>query len=78
MGLLPLTYRRPAYVSKEEYRLSQTSLDDQGKTSLRSGKSGVSAGIPDALSFDQIISGATCPVRQTGPHLRDFMSDLDH
>jgi hypothetical protein len=63
MGRLPLTYTRPAYVPKEEFRQSQVSLSGQEKTSLRSGKSGVLAGVPNELSFDKIVNGGTCPVR---------------
>lgn len=58
-----LTYRRPAYVdcpisaswsTEEKIR----SIDG----SVKSGSTGMSNGIPDALSFDRIISGGTCPV----------------
>lgn len=62
MGLLSLTYRRPSYVSFEQFRRNQYSEKDD--ESLSSSKSGVSAGIPDGVSFDNIISGKTCPVRQ--------------
>lgn len=63
MGLLALNYSRPAYVSKEVCRQSQASSGEQEKTSLRSGKSGVSSGVPNSLSFENIIGGGTCPVR---------------
>lgn len=36
-------------------------------SSLRSGQSGASAGVPEALAFDKIISGGTCPVRPPRP-----------
>jgi hypothetical protein len=62
MGLLPLTYKRPSYVPRDDARLSQSSLGEQEKTSLRSGKSGASSGIPNALTFDKIVGGGTCPV----------------
>lgn len=62
MGLLPLTYTRPSYVSHEKFRNSLVSLGKDDKASLRSGKSGVSSGIPNNLSFEKIISGTTCRV----------------
>lgn len=60
MGLLPLNYRRPAYVEKQQFKNSTTSFDEKG--SVRSGQSASSVGIPDALSFDKIMNGGTCPV----------------
>jgi hypothetical protein len=55
--VLSLSYRRPVHVSS-----SRTSLDSEKPTeSISSGSSGT-YGIPDALSFDKIISGGTCPV----------------
>ena len=66
MGLLPLTYRRPAFADKASLQDSRSSLEgnenDTSDTSLRSGRSGNSAGIPPALAFDRIIDGGTCPV----------------
>lgn len=64
MGILPLTYTRPKHVDQETYQSSRDSLSDAEKsdTSLKSGRSGNSAGIPDSLSFDKIVSGGTCPV----------------
>jgi hypothetical protein len=59
-----LTYRRPAYrpntgrssvIPSEDY--------ENSRDSVKSGHSGgLSAGIPDALSFDKIVNGGTCPV----------------
>lgn len=54
-----LAYRRPRHVSYEN-RNSLTS--EEGKSSLLSGSSDITAGIPDALAFDRIINGGTCPV----------------
>ena len=48
-----LNYRRPAHKD-----VDTKSIDD----SIRSGMSSTSTGIPDALSFDRIIQGGTCPV----------------
>ena len=78
MGLLPLTYRRPAYVDKD---ISLSDESDAGQNTLTNAPtndseaglekpeqnlkpvhSGSSAGIPSALSFDKIIEGGTCPV----------------
>ncbi|KAJ1336034.1 Regulator of G protein signaling domain-containing protein [Microdochium nivale] len=70
MGLPSLKYRRPAYVDNHQFRMSLTSLDEKG--SVRSGQSASSAGIPDALAFDKIINGGTCPPCT----LRDFMNYL--
>ncbi|KAI9670890.1 MAG: hypothetical protein M1817_003775 [Caeruleum heppii] len=65
-----VNYRRPAYV--ESSRSSSTSERKSLNGSLESGTSGMSRGIPDALSFDRIISGGTCPPCTT----RDFMNYL--
>jgi hypothetical protein len=64
MGLLPLTYTRPKHVDQESFRNSGDSFSDTEKSdgSVKSGRSGYSAGIPDSLAFDKIISGGTCPV----------------
>lgn len=56
-----LTYRRPPHVAS-----SNASVNGEEKTRSIGGasqSSGMSYGIPDALSFDRIISGGTCPVR---------------
>lgn len=58
-----LTYRRPAYVDCPVS--SSWSIEERIKSvdgSVKSGSTGMSGGIPDALSFDRIISGGTCPV----------------
>ncbi len=52
-----LAYRRPAKRASID---SDNSDDNSG--SLRSGNSNRSAGIPEALAFDKIINGGTCPV----------------
>lgn len=64
MGRISLTYRRPGYVDKEEFRQRETSteFDDKRDASMESGRSGASSGIPDALTFDKIMNGGTCPV----------------
>ncbi|KAI0011388.1 hypothetical protein F4779DRAFT_637232 [Xylariaceae sp. FL0662B] len=75
MGILSLNYRRPEYVDKQQFRKSDSSFDtndEKSDASLRSGRSGTSAGIPDALTFDKIISGGTCPPCT----IRDFMNYL--
>jgi hypothetical protein len=59
-----LSYRRPERVSRPG-TASTTSGEHQRKSieeSVRSGSSGMSNGIPEALSFDTIIAGGACPV----------------
>ena len=62
-----LTYRRPPHVdsarasvlgSEKTKSIGETSIDSQ----VSGGSGGMSFGIPDALSFDRIITGGTCPV----------------
>ena len=62
-----LTYRRPPHVDsarasvlgdEKTKSIGEASIDSQAS----GGSGGVSYGIPDALSFDRIISGGTCPV----------------
>jgi hypothetical protein len=66
-----LAYRRPERVSRPSSAASisgetkQKSIQD----SVHSGSSGMSHGIPEALSFDKIISGGVCPVRKYPIHL---------
>lgn len=66
MKLLSLQYRRPKQVDSETYRQRRESLEE-AEGSVKSGVSGASSGIPDALSFDRIINGGTCPVRPYDP-----------
>ncbi|EMR63955.1 putative regulator of g protein signaling superfamily protein [Eutypa lata UCREL1] len=72
--VLSLTYRRPAYVEKDKpsRKDSSSSYGEKTDTSLRSGRSGAPAGVPDALSFDKITNGGTCPPCT----IRDFMNYL--
>ncbi|KAI1851996.1 hypothetical protein JX265_008198 [Neoarthrinium moseri] len=74
MGFLSLGYRRPPHVDKDAFRQSMTSdsFSEKEDASLRSGRSGASAGVPDALTFDKIINGGTCPPMS----VRDFMNYL--
>jgi L-rhamnose mutarotase len=69
MGLLPLTYTRPVHVDRDSYRQSYSD-NKTSDDSLRSGRSGTSSGIPDALAFDKIMSGGTCPVSDYARHLQ--------
>ena len=74
-----LLYRRPAHVSSAATSVSdekRKSID--GDTLASEGTGYVPFGIPDALSFDKIIDGGTCPVGPTvhpspphGPKHRD-------
>ncbi|KIW09482.1 hypothetical protein, variant [Verruconis gallopava] len=70
-----LTYTRPPYVPPPS-RDSLVSPEKPGslKDSIHSGTSHSSRGIPDALSFDRIISGGTCPPVT----IRDFMDFLKY
>ncbi|KAI1323939.1 hypothetical protein F5Y16DRAFT_382347 [Xylariaceae sp. FL0255] len=75
MGLLPLNYRRPEYVDDEKMGWrgrNGSSFDEKSASSLKSGQSGTASGIPDALAFDKIINGGTCPPCT----IRDFMNYL--
>ncbi|KAH8199731.1 hypothetical protein TruAng_006076 [Truncatella angustata] len=74
MGILSLTYRRPQLVDRDSFRryISNDGLSEKEDGSLKSGQSGHSSGVPDALTFDKIISGGTCPPMT----IRDFMNYL--
>jgi hypothetical protein len=59
-----LAYRRP---QRQAARASTESVTGEHKQlsireSVRTGSSGMSHGIPEALSFDRIIAGGVCPV----------------
>ena len=61
-----LAYRRP----QRQARGSSESVTGEHKQlsireSVRTGSSGMSHGIPEALSFDRIIAGGVCPVSLT-------------
>ncbi|KAI1411387.1 hypothetical protein F5Y13DRAFT_165617 [Hypoxylon sp. FL1857] len=74
MGFPSLKYRRPEYVDKEQFRCdsSSTPEDEKPDGSVKSGRSETPYGIPDALTFDRIMSGGTCPPCT----IRDFMNYL--
>ncbi|KAH0538089.1 hypothetical protein FGG08_005301 [Glutinoglossum americanum] len=67
-----LYYRRPARV--ESTVVDNPSIRDPTSRSTTSGSSGVSRGIPNALSFDKIIENGTCPPCT----VRDFMNYLKY
>jgi hypothetical protein len=60
-----LSYKRPEYVHRsQDSRLSTHSddlTDSDGASSLKSMPI-TPKGIPEALSFDRIVSGGCCPV----------------
>lgn len=60
----PLTYRRPERVLPASSAASVSGEHKQQSIheSVHSGSSGMSHGIPEALSFDRIIAGGVCPV----------------
>ncbi|KAI9774436.1 MAG: hypothetical protein M1835_006046 [Candelina submexicana] len=68
-----LTYRRPTYVPRADTNRSTSVSDEKDSSdgSIHSGHSSI-AGIPEALSFDRVITGGTCPPCTT----RDFMNYL--
>ena len=55
-----LNYKRPAYVdnaSRNSFQTEKSTADESV-----SSRSSCPYGIPDALSFEKIVSGGTCPV----------------
>jgi len=56
--VLSLNYKRPAYVTTS----SRTSFESEKPTESINSNTSSTHGIPDALSFDKIINGGTCPV----------------
>ncbi|CAI6339526.1 unnamed protein product [Periconia digitata] len=71
-----LGYRRPERVQRPSSSdsISGASKQKSIDASIHSYSSGMSHGIPEALSFDRIISGGTCPPCTT----RDFMNYLKY
>lgn len=59
-----LSYRRPAHVDSSAASIGS---ERSGKVESISSGSSCPYGIPDALSFDKIISGGTCPVSRDCP-----------
>ncbi|KAI4957121.1 hypothetical protein J4E86_005594 [Alternaria arbusti] len=71
-----LSYRRPERAPRPS-TASSTNTEDKRKSinaSIKSGSSGMSHGIPEALSFDTIIAGGACPPCT----VRDFMNFLKY
>ncbi|XP_014560279.1 hypothetical protein COCVIDRAFT_12951 [Bipolaris victoriae FI3] len=71
-----LSYRRPgrATVADNASAISNDTKRETIRGSIKSGSSGMSNGIPEALSFDNIIAGGTCPPCT----IRDFMNFLKY
>ncbi|MCJ1375120.1 hypothetical protein MMC20_006354 [Loxospora ochrophaea] len=69
-----LLYRRPSHVDSARLSDVRSEKTQSVDRSINSSSTNVSAsmGIPEALSFDRIISGGTCPPCTT----RDFMNYL--
>ncbi|KAF2722233.1 hypothetical protein K431DRAFT_245546 [Polychaeton citri CBS 116435] len=65
-----LTYRRPSLVASSQNSVNAGDKDG----SIDSCSSCMSHGIPEALSFDRILSGGTCPPVTT----RDFLNYLKY
>lgn len=61
-----LTYRRPGHISRPGSMDGASVTSETKQRSIResvhSSNSGLSRGIPEALSFDRIIAGGVCPV----------------
>lgn len=59
-----LAYRRPRRVDSKRGSITsqQTEVSIGGSTLEDSQDAPINFGIPDALSFDRIIDGGTCPV----------------
>ncbi|KAL6152913.1 hypothetical protein ACJQWK_11434 [Exserohilum turcicum] len=71
-----LRYRRPGRVSVGDH-VSAISTDTKRQNiceSVKSGRSAMSNGIPEALSFDTIVAGGACPPCT----VRDFMNFLKY
>ncbi|QIX01079.1 hypothetical protein AMS68_006596 [Peltaster fructicola] len=69
-----LLYRRPAQVVSTRASLSGEEKQRSIESSINSGCSCMSNGIPESLSFDKIIAGGTCPPLT----VRDFMNYLKY
>ncbi|MCJ1289016.1 hypothetical protein MMC34_000548 [Xylographa carneopallida] len=67
-----ITYRRPVHINSSRSSFNGNEKPGSIGDSIGSGSTTVAAGIPDALSFDRVISGGTCPPCTT----RDFMNYL--
>ena len=72
MKLFSLAYTRPKRIETSSIRSESDFGSEQEKSdgSVKSGRSGYSAGIPDSLTFEKIINGGTCPV--SPPSLRQL------
>ncbi|KAK4991263.1 hypothetical protein LTR66_006595 [Elasticomyces elasticus] len=69
-----LSYRRPSFVSSSRDSMSGTEKQKSINDSINSCTSGASRGIPEALSFDRIVAGGTCPPCT----VRDFLNYLKY
>ncbi|KAL6703593.1 hypothetical protein ACN47E_009538 [Coniothyrium glycines] len=73
-----LSYRRPGHVARPGSAAGASITGETKQRSIQesvhSGSSGMSHGIPEALSFDRIIAGGVCPPCT----VRDFMNFLKY
>ncbi|KAI1645833.1 uncharacterized protein F4817DRAFT_317448 [Daldinia loculata] len=76
MRFLSLNYQRPAYVDKKQF-LSSSQESESSDASLKLGQPGSSSGIPEALTFDRIMSGGTCPPC-TVREFMDYLLYIEH
>lgn len=72
-----LTYRRPSYVSSARGSVNGDLKPKSLNESVSSGSTYCAFGIPEALSFDRIISGGTCPV-SSSRRSRQFFNPGEH
>ena len=67
-----LSYRRPARVNSSD---SSIQTEKTGAGESISSASSCPYGIPEALSFDRIINGGTCPVSEPSSLHRGMQTD---
>lgn len=60
--VLSLNYRRPGYVDSSRTSVNTEKTEGSHGGESISSSSSCPYGIPEALSFEKIISGGTCPV----------------
>ena len=65
-----INYRRPAYVdsARASFQGDEKPKSIGGSTLNSQGSAGPIQGIPEALSFDRIMAGGTCPVSESTHH----------
>ncbi|RMD42656.1 hypothetical protein DV735_g2471, partial [Chaetothyriales sp. CBS 134920] len=72
--VLPLTYRPPAYVDSSN---ASSDIDKASVQESVDSSNSAAYGIPEALSFDRILGGGTCPPVTTRQFM-DFLVYIEH